>query len=62
MRLFETNKTEAIDSPIPRNNEANMPHCKIYNRMMELIRRILPKVALTTDKSTGLKSIGDILY
>ena len=36
MRLFETNENEAIDSPTPRNNEAKMPHCKIYNPMMEL--------------------------
>ena len=32
----ETNENEAIDSPTPRNNEAKMPHCKIYNPMMEL--------------------------
>ena len=36
MRLFETNENEAIDSPTPRNNEAKMPHCNIYNPMMEL--------------------------
>ena len=36
MRLFKTNENEAIDSPTPRNNEAKMPHCKIYNPMMEL--------------------------
>ena len=36
MRLFETNENEAIDSPTPRNNEAKMPYCKIYNPMMEL--------------------------
>ena len=37
MRLFETNENEAIDSPTPRNtNEAKIPHCKIYNSMMEL--------------------------
>ena len=36
MRLFETNQTEATDYPTPRNTEAKMPHCKIYNPMMEL--------------------------
>ena len=36
MRLFETNENEAIDSATPRNNESKMPHCKIYNPMMEL--------------------------
>ena len=29
MRLY-------IDAPTPRSNEAKMPHCKIYNPMMEL--------------------------
>ena len=37
MRLFETNENEAIDSPTPRSNGAEMPHCKIYNPIMELI-------------------------
>ena len=36
MRLFETNETEAIDSPTPRINEAKRPYCKIYNPMLEL--------------------------
>ena len=36
MRLFKTIKNEAIDPPTHRNNEAKMPHCKIYNPMMEL--------------------------
>ena len=37
MRLFGTNENEAKDSPIPRSNEAKMPHCKIYRPMTELI-------------------------
>ena len=41
MRLFETNENEAIDSPTPRNNDAKMPHCEIYNPMTELTRRAL---------------------
>ena len=36
MRLLETNENEAVDSPTPRIYEAKKPHCKIYNRMMEL--------------------------
>ena len=36
IRQFETNENEGIDSPTPRNNEAKIPHCKIYNPMMEL--------------------------
>ena len=36
MRLFETNEDEALDSPTPRDNEAQVPHCKIYNHMTEL--------------------------
>ena len=36
MRLFETNENEAMDPPTPRDNEAKMPHCKMYNPMMEL--------------------------
>ena len=39
MRLFETNENEAIDSPTPRNNEAKITHCKMYNPMMELTNR-----------------------
>ena len=35
-RLYETNEHEAIDSPRPRDHEAKMPHCKIYNPMTEL--------------------------
>ena len=31
MRLFETNQNEGIDSPTPRDNEARMPHCRMYN-------------------------------
>ena len=34
MRLFETNEIEAMDSTKPRSNEAKMPHCKIYNRVI----------------------------
>ena len=34
--VFKTNENEAIDCPTPRNNEAKMPHCKIYNPMTEL--------------------------
>ena len=36
MRVFETNENEAIDSPTRQNNEAGMPHCKMYNPMVEL--------------------------
>ena len=36
MRLFQSNENEGIDSPTTRNNEAKMPHCKIYNPLMEL--------------------------
>ena len=36
MRVFETIENVAIDSPTPRNNEAKISHCKIYNRMLEL--------------------------
>ena len=36
MRLFETNENDAIDSPTPRDNEAKMHLCKIYNPMTEL--------------------------
>ena len=36
MRPFETNENEAIDSPTPRDNEAKLPHCKIYNPLTEL--------------------------
>ena len=35
MRLFKTNKNEAIDRPTPRN-EANTPHCKKCNPVLEL--------------------------
>ena len=33
---IQPTENEAIDSPTPGNNEAKMPHCKIYNPMMEL--------------------------
>ena len=36
IRLFKTNETEATDSPTPRNNEAKMPHGKMYTPMVEL--------------------------
>ena len=33
---IQKNEKEAIDTPTSRNNEAKMPHCKIYNPVMEL--------------------------
>ena len=36
MWLLEAHENEAIDSPTPRNNEAKMPHCKIYNPTVQL--------------------------
>ena len=36
MRLFKTSENEGVDSPTPSNNEAKMPHCRMYNPMMEL--------------------------
>ena len=48
MRLFGTDEYEAIDSATPRKNVAKMPHCKIYNPMMELTTvRVRERVCCT---------------
>ena len=37
MRLFEkTSENGTIESPTPRNDDAKMPHRKIYNPMVKL--------------------------
>ena len=48
----KTNENEAIDSPTPRNNEAKMPHCKMYNPMMEL-SSVLPTTPIVTVLRVG---------
>ena len=39
VRLFETNENEAIDSPMFRRNETKMPHCKIYDAVIEVTEK-----------------------
>ena len=41
--------------PTPRNNEAKMPHCKIYNPLMELTRSLPDDANCDSTPSGGMR-------